>query len=79
MQLFSADAMVFSKKFKNSFGLEKVKKRALKVAHNGLRPFYPTAQATAHSTKLIFHIMKSQDQTSVLLYVSKYFQKRKYV
>ena len=71
MQLFSADAMVFSKKFKNSFGLEKVKKRASKVAHNRPRPFYFTVQPrpTAHSLEWIFHIIKSWDQTSVLLSV----------
>ena len=46
MQLFSADAMVFSKKKKKSFfDPEKVKKRASKVAHNQPRPFFPTNQS----------------------------------
>ena len=73
MQLFSADAIVFSKKNLNFFfDPKKVKKRASKVAHNRPRPFYFTVQPrpTAHSPELIFHIMKSWDQTSVLLSVS---------
>ena len=81
MQLFSADAMVFSKNFRFFFDPEKVKKRASKAAHNRPRPFYFTAQPrpqptahspqpTAHSPELIFHIMKSRDQTSVLLSVT---------
>jgi hypothetical protein len=72
MQLFSADAMVFSKKkIKKNFDPEKVKKWASKVAHNRPRPFYFTVQPrpTAHSPELIFHIMKCRDQTSVLLSV----------
>ena len=72
MQLFSADAIVFSKKLKKKkFDPEKGKKQASKVAHNLLRPFFShtPAQATAHSPKLIFHNIKSQDQTSVLLFV----------
>ena len=40
MQLFSADAKVFSK----FFWPKKVKKRASKVAHNQPRPFYFTVQ-----------------------------------
>ena len=50
-----------------------MKKRASKVAHNRPRPFYFTVQPrpTAHSPELIFHIMKSWDQTSVLLSVDK--------
>jgi hypothetical protein len=72
MQLFSADAMVFSKKnLKIFFDPEKVKKLASKVAHNQPRPFYFTVQPrpTAHSPVLIFHIVKSWDQASVLLSV----------
>ena len=42
MQLFSADAMVFSKKF--------VKKQASKVAHNRPRPFFPTVQPRPQPT-----------------------------
>ena len=62
MQLFSADATLFKKK------LEKLPS---KVAHNRPRPLYFTVQPrpTAHSPELIFHIMKSWDQTSVLLSV----------
>ena len=64
---------VFKKKLKYFFDPEKVKKRASKVAHNRPRPFYFTVQPrpTAHSPELIFHIMKSRDQTSVLLSVLK--------
>ena len=43
MQLFSVEAIEFSKKDLNSFfDPEKVKKRASKVAHNRPRPFYFT-------------------------------------
>ena len=42
-----------------------MKKGASKVAHNRRRPFY----FTAHSPELIFHIVKSREQTSVLLSV----------
>ena len=71
MQLFSADAMCFQKKIKKNFDPEKVKKQASKVAHNRPKPSYFTVQPrpTAHSPELIFHIMKSRDQTSVLLSV----------
>ena len=59
------------------FDPKKVKKRVSKVAHNRPRPFYFTVQPrpTAHGPELIFHIMKSWDQTSVLLSVmiSVYF------
>ena len=81
MQLFSADAMVFSKKKLNFFfDPEKVKKRASKVAHNQPRTFYFTVQprpdvwAMGHSPESILHIMKSRDQTSVLLSVSQGFK-----
>ena len=62
---------IFKKKFKFFFDPEKVKKPASKVAHNWSRPFYFTVQPrpTAHSPELISHIMKSRDQTSVLLSV----------
>ena len=45
-----------------------MKKRALKVAHNRPRPFYFTVQPRprAHSPELIFHTMKSRDQTSLI-------------
>ena len=44
MQLFSAEARVFSKKIKKIFDPEKMKKLAPKVAHDWLRPFYSTVQ-----------------------------------
>ena len=51
MQLFSADAIVFSKKLKkNFFDPEKVKKWASKVAHNRPRPFYFTVQPRPQPT-----------------------------
>ena len=61
----------FQKILRFFFDPEKVKKRASKVAHNQPRPFYFTVQPrpTAHSPELTFHIMKSRDQTSVLLSV----------
>ena len=40
MQLFSVDAIVFSKKFKKKFDPEKGKKWASKVAHNWPKPFF---------------------------------------
>ena len=51
MQLFSADAKVFSNKFKKNFDPEKVKKRASKVAHNRPKPFLtqPKPQPTAQN------------------------------
>ena len=65
----------FQKKSKFFFRSKKVKKQALKVAHNRPRPFYftvqPRPQTIAHSTELIFHIMKSRDQISVLLSVAR--------
>ena len=72
MQLFSADAMVFSKKIKKkNFGPQKGKKQPSKVAHNRPRPLYFTVQPRpmANSPELILHIKKSRDQTSVLLSV----------
>ena len=56
---------------KSFFAHEKLKKPPKKVAHNQPRPFYSTVQPrpTANSPKLIFHILKSRDQTSVLLSV----------
>ena len=62
---------VFKKILNIFFDPKKVKQRASKVAHNRPRPFYFTVQPrpTAHGPELIFHIMKSWDQTSVLLSV----------
>ena len=61
----------FQKKLRLFFDLKSMKNPLSKVAHNWLRPFYftvqPRPQPTAHSPELIFHTMKSRDQTSVLL------------
>ena len=71
---------VFKIFLKYFFDPEKVKKRASKVAHNRPRPFYFTVQPRpmAQSPELIFHIMKSRDQTSVLLSVAQTALKFKY-
>ena len=71
MQLFSADAEVFSKKIQKNFLTPKnwknVPQKLLIMCPD---PFsHSPAQATANSQKLIFHIMRSWDQTSVLLSV----------
>ena len=70
MQLFSADATQ-QKKLKKKIALEKLKKTLKKVAQNQPKPFYFKVQPrpTARSPKLIFHIIKSWDQRSVLLSV----------
>ena len=39
--------------------------------------FHSPSQTTAHSPELIFHIIKSQNQTSVLLSVSRTYSFRK--
>ena len=64
MQLFSVDAIVFSKN---------MKRPPSKVAHNRLKPFFhsPT-QPTAHSPELIFHIINMSQETSVSLSVDLY-------
>ena len=62
------------KNFKLFFVHKNLKERASKVAHNWPKPFY----FTFHSPKLIFHIMKSRDQTSVLLSVVKNIQTASY-
>ena len=75
MLLFSADAIVFSKKNLNFFLTPKKGKNGpQKLLIIGPDPFFHRpAQATAHSPKLTFHIMKSRDQTSVLLSVRQSF------
>ena len=57
MQLFSADAKVFSKFFLIFYDPKQVKKQASKVAHNQPTPllFHSPAQTTAHNPELIFH------------------------
>ena len=52
MQLFSADAIVFSKKIEHFFDLKKVKKQASKVAHNRPKPFF-SQSSPAHSPELL--------------------------
>jgi hypothetical protein len=59
---------VFKKNLTFFFDPEKVKKRASKVAHNQPNPFF-SQSSPDHSPELIFNIMKSWDQTSVLLSV----------
>ena len=83
MQLFSADAT----KQKKNFAHEKLKKTPQKVAHNRPKPFYFTVQPRIDFSyhrllkkiynSYIFHIMKSRNQTSVLLSVAP--ANRKYV
>ena len=69
MQLFSADAIKFSKKILKTFlTWKKWKNRPQKLLIIGLDPFI-SQFSLAHSPELIFHIMKSPDQTSVLLSV----------
>ena len=64
MQLFCEDATYNIKKIKKKkIAHEKLKKPPKEVVHNHPKP----------SPKLIFHIMKSRDQTSVLLFVSCIF------
>ena len=74
MQLFSADAIVFFKKNQAKFfDTKNMKKTPSIVAHNQSRPFYFTVQPrpkpTTYSPEFIFYIMKSRDQTFVLLSV----------
>ena len=56
MQLFSADASVFKKKFKNNFDPENMKKPPSKVAHN--RPpifFYWPVFLNGPKTEILYH------------------------
>ena len=72
MQLFSADVMVISKKFKIIFFWPwKSEKTGLKSCSYLAQTLlcHRPAQATAQSPKSTFHIKKSRDQTSVLLSV----------
>ena len=69
MQLFSVDAIVFSKKLKKKFfDPEKVKKQASKVAHNQPRPFYFTAQTNGPQPKIDFpyHEISEPDICSLI-------------
>ena len=71
MQLFSAEATMFSKRIKKKFWPAKSEKTGLKSYSLSAQTLlsHSPAQTTAHSQELIFHIMKSRDQTSVLLSV----------
>ena len=63
MQLFSADAMVFSKK---NLPRKSEKNTQKSCSESAQTPFsHSPAQATANSPELIFHIIKSRDQTTV--------------
>ena len=66
MQLFSADVKVL-----NFFRPRKSEKTGLKSCSLSAQTlfFHSLAQTTAHCQELIFHTMKSRDQTSVLLSV----------
>ena len=70
MQLFSADTTMFSIFF-FFFCPWKIEKNTQKsCSESAQTPFsHGPAQATAHSPKLISHIKKFRDQTSVLLSV----------
>ena len=52
MQLFSADAIVFSKKLKIKFGIKNMKKLPSKIAHNQPKFFSSTAKLPKTSTNL---------------------------
>ena len=69
MQLFSADAVVFSKKSRKN-----CPQKLLCSWSAQTLLFHSPAQTTAHSSESIFHTMKSRDQTSALLSVWKNFQ-----
>ena len=77
MELFSADAIVFSKEFKKKLNLffahENIKKWASKVAHN--RPqtlFSQYCPALQTSPELIFHIV-NMSQDSFYFFNNKLF------
>jgi hypothetical protein len=69
MQLFSADATIFSKKKKSAH--KKLKKLPSKVAHNRPQTFFScTGPAAQTSPELIFHVINMSQDTSVLLSVA---------
>ena len=63
MQLYSAVATVFSILF---ISHKKLQKPPSKVVHNRPKPFF---HSSAHSSELIFHIIKCREEASVLLSV----------
>ena len=61
MQLFSADAIVFSKKFKKKIDLENMKKPPSKVAHNQPITFffiYWPSCPNGPETDIPYHLMQ---------------------
>ena len=70
MQLFSADATIFTKKIYLFFAHENIKKRASKVAHNRPQTFFSQyCLAAQTSQELIFHIIDISQDSSVSLSV----------
>ena len=61
--------------------MKTLKKQASKVAHNRPKPFFyrSPAQPTAHSPKLIFHIINMSRDSSVSLSVTHQEAEIKYV
>ena len=73
MQLFSADATMFSKKIFFFLPTKSWKNLPQKLLIIGPNLFsHSPAQATANSPKSIFHIIKMSHQTSVLLSVPSF-------
>ena len=69
MQLFSADPKLFSKKIRSIFlSIKTLKIGPQKLLIIGPDPFF-SQSSPDHSPELIFHVMQSRDQTSVLLSV----------
>ena len=72
MQLFSADAKIYIKFFFfQIFCPRKIEKNTPKSCSESTQT--PFSHGPAHSPKLISHIMKFRDQTSVLLSVEEMF------
>ena len=83
MQLFSADATMFSKKIlKYFFDPEKVKKRASKVAHNRPNPFFPQSSPD-HSPQpridFLYHEISGPDICSLICVQKHMHRKRMYI
>ena len=69
MQLFSANPDIFSKEKLDQFlSIKTLKNGPQKLLIIGPDPCFPQS-SPGHSPELIFHFMKSRDQTSVLLSV----------
>ena len=70
VQLFIADATMFSKKLKTNFAPENTKKPPSKVAHSRPQTFFSsTGPAAQTSPELIFHVLNMSQDASVLLSV----------